>query len=144
MKRTEWLQETRKMRFEEAYEGYRSGSLTQAEAALLLGECDRTFWRYMNRYDEGGLEALLDKRLVQISHRRALVDEVIQAVDRYRDRHLGWNAKHFYAWYRKESGTRNYTWVKSWLQEAGLIQRAKKRGMHRKKCERALLDSSRW
>ncbi len=108
MKRTESLQETRKMRFEKAYEGYRSGSLTQAEAALLLGECDRTFWRYMNRYDEGGLEALLDKRLVQISHCRALVDEVIQAVDRYRDRHLGWNAKHFYAWYRKESGTRSY------------------------------------
>ena len=48
MKRTEWLQETRKMRFEKAYEGYRSGSLTQAEATLLLGECDRTFWRYMN------------------------------------------------------------------------------------------------
>ena len=66
MKRTERLQETRKMRFEEAYEGYRRGSLTQAEAALLLGVCDRTFRRYMNRYDEGGLDALLDKRLVQI------------------------------------------------------------------------------
>jgi hypothetical protein len=37
MKRTEWLQETRKMRFEEAYGGYRKGSLTQTEAALLLG-----------------------------------------------------------------------------------------------------------
>lgn len=56
MKRTEWLQETRKMRFEEAYGGYRKGSLTQTEAALLLGVCDRTFRRYMNRYDEGGLE----------------------------------------------------------------------------------------
>ena len=32
MKRTEWLQETRKMRFEEAYGGYRKGSLTQTEA----------------------------------------------------------------------------------------------------------------
>lgn len=71
MKRTEWLQETRKMRFEEAYEGYRRGSLTQAEAALLLGVCDRTFRRYMNRYDEGGLDALLDKRFVQISPRPA-------------------------------------------------------------------------
>jgi transposase len=127
------------MRFEEAYEGYRRGSLTQAEAALLLGVCDRTFRRYMNRYDEGGLDALLDKRLVQISHRRAPVDEVMRAVDLYRDRHLGWNAKHFYAWYRKESGTRSYTWVKSRLQEAGLIERAKKRGTHRKKRERAPL-----
>jgi len=104
-----------------------------------LGVCDRTFRRYMNRYDEGGLDALLDKRLVQISHRRALVDEVMRTVDLYRDRHLGWNAKHFYAWYRKESGTRSYTWVKSRLQEAGLIERAKKRGTHRKKRERAPL-----
>ena len=71
MKRTEWLQEAKKMRFEEAYGGYRRGSLTQSEAALLLGVCDRTFRRYMSRYDEGGLDALLDKRLVQVSHRRA-------------------------------------------------------------------------
>ncbi|TSE32486.1 hypothetical protein [Tepidimonas charontis] len=38
MKRTEWLQETRKMRFEEAYEGWQAGRLTQEEAARILGE----------------------------------------------------------------------------------------------------------
>jgi len=39
MKRTEFLQETRKMRFEEAYEGCKSERLMHAEAALLhLGE----------------------------------------------------------------------------------------------------------
>ena len=54
MKRTEFLQETRKMRFKEAYEGCKSGCLTHAEAALLLGVCDRTFRRYMVKYDEGG------------------------------------------------------------------------------------------
>lgn len=139
MKRTEWLQETRKMRFVEAYEGYRRGSLTQSEAALVLGVCDRTFRRYMNRYDEGGMDALLDKRLVQVSQRRAPVDEVMRVVDQYRTRHVGWNAKHFYAWYRKESGSRSYTWVKSRLQEAGLIARARKRGVHRKKRERSAL-----
>ena len=78
MKRTEWLQETRKMRFEEAYGGCKSGRLTHMEAAFLLGVCDRTFRRYMVRYDEGGLEALLDKRLTQASHRCAPVDEVMQ------------------------------------------------------------------
>lgn len=139
MKRTEWLQETRKMRFCEAYEGYRKGSLTQAEAALLLGVCDRTFRRYMSRYDEGGLDALLDKRLVQVSHRRAAVDEVMRVTEQYRSRHMGWNAKHFYAWYRSDGGNRSYTWVKSRLQKAGLIERAKKRGTHRKKRERAPL-----
>lgn len=139
MKRTEWLQETRKMRFEEAYAGYRKGSLTQTKAALLLGVCDRTFRRYMNRYDEGGMDALLDKRLSQTSHRLAPVDEVIRVTEHYRSRHMGWNARHFYAWYRKENGNRSYTWVKSRLQEAGLIERAKKRGKHRKKRERVPL-----
>lgn len=35
--RTRLLQENRKMRFEEAYQGWTRGRLTQAEAALLLG-----------------------------------------------------------------------------------------------------------
>ncbi len=34
MKRTEWLQKTRKMRLEEAYEGWRSGGFIQEEAAM--------------------------------------------------------------------------------------------------------------
>lgn len=37
MRRTELLQEIRKMRFEEAYAGWNEGRLTQAEAGLLLG-----------------------------------------------------------------------------------------------------------
>ena len=80
MKRTEWLQETRKMRFEEAYEGWRSGGFTQEEAAMVLGVCDRTFRRYLVRYDEGGLDALMDKRLTQASHRCAPVDEVMRFI----------------------------------------------------------------
>mgnify|MGYP003381562681 CR=1 FL=1 len=38
MRRTEWLQEIRKMRFEEAYGAWETGRLTQTEAARLLGE----------------------------------------------------------------------------------------------------------
>ncbi len=71
MKRTEWLQETRRMRFEEAYEGWRVRRLTQEEAARLLGVHERTFRRYIDRYEEGGVEGLIDKRLSQASHRRA-------------------------------------------------------------------------
>ncbi|MBA4373986.1 MAG: hypothetical protein C0402_14140 [Thermodesulfovibrio sp.] len=52
MKRTELLQEVRKMRFEEAYEGCQRGQLTQQEAARLLGACDRTYRRYLVRYEE--------------------------------------------------------------------------------------------
>lgn len=137
MKRTELLQEIRKMRFEEAYGGWQHGRLTQAEAASLLGVSERTFRRYLGRYEENGLDGLIDLRLEQVSHRKAPVDEVLQVTDRYRSRHGGWSAKHFYAWYRRDGGGRSYTWVKSRLQEAGLVPRAKARGAHRKRRDRS-------
>ena len=84
MKRTVWLQETKQMRFEEAYSGWTERRLTQEDAAQLLGVCARTFRRYIDRYEEDGLDGLLDKRLTQLSHRRAPVDEVLRLVDRYR------------------------------------------------------------
>lgn len=97
MKRTEWLQETRKMRFTEAYGGWQAKRLTQEEAARLLGVCERTFRRYIDRYEEAGLEGLIDKRLEQVSSRRAPVDEVFKLKEWYRQRYTGWNVKHFYA-----------------------------------------------
>lgn len=54
MRRTELLQEIRKMRFEEAYEGWNAGRLTQAEAVRLLGMSERKFRRYpgnLNRFE---------------------------------------------------------------------------------------------
>ena len=70
MSRTRYMQEHRKMRFEEAFQGWTSGQLTQAEAAMLLGQCERSFRRHVERYEADGLEGLLDKRLSQISKRR--------------------------------------------------------------------------
>ena len=118
MKRTVWLQETKQMRFEEAYSGWTERRLTQEDAAQLLGVCARTFRRYIDRYEEDGLDGLLDKRLSQVSHRRAPVDEVLRLVDRYRRRHDGWNVKHYYSWYRRGGGQRSYSWVKNTLQAA--------------------------
>ena len=76
MTRTQLLQEIRQMRFEEAYGGWQERRLTQEEAARLLGVCERTFRRYVDRYEDEGLEGLVDKRLGQVSARRAPVDEV--------------------------------------------------------------------
>jgi transposase len=127
------------MRFEEAYGGWQQGRLTQEEAARLLGVCERTFRRHIDRYEDEGLEGLIDKRLNQISHRWAPVDEVVRLVDCYRKRHDGWNAKHFYAWYKRDGGERSYSWVKNRLQDAQLVPKATKRGAHRKKRERSPL-----
>jgi len=137
MRRTELLQEIRKMRFEEAYEGWQEHRLTQEEAARLLGVCERTFRRYINRYEEAGFEGLIDHRIEMVSHRRAPVDEVMALTDQYRRRHDGWSAKHFYAWYRRDGGGRSYTWVKNQLQEAKLIKKAPAKGKHRKRRERS-------
>jgi hypothetical protein len=39
MRPTELLQEIRKIRFDDVYEGWNAGRLTQAEAAQVLGVC---------------------------------------------------------------------------------------------------------
>lgn len=125
------------MRFEEAYEGWNEGRLSQAEAAQMLGMCERSFRRYLSKYEAEGLDGLIDRRLEQALNRRAPADEVMALVDQYRDRHRGWNVKHFHSWYQRSGGVRSYTWVKSRLQEANLVPRAAKRGAHRKRRARA-------
>jgi len=138
MKRSEILQEVRKMRFEEAYEGWNRGRLTQEEAAMLLGVCDRTFRRYLIRYEDEGMAGLADRRLGQVSHRSAPVDEVMNLADLYNHRYRGFTVKHFYSWYRRaHSGMRSYTWVKNTLQTKGLVPKASGKGTHRKRRPRA-------
>lgn len=127
------------MRFEEAYEGWSAGRLTQAEAGRILGMCERSFRRYLARYEEQGLEGLIDRRLEQASNRSAPVDEVMALTEQYRSRYAGWNVKHFHSWYRRDGGGRSYSWVKRHLQEAKLVPKAEKRGAHRKRRERSPL-----
>jgi len=57
------------MRFEEAYGGWQQGRLTQEDAARLLGVCERTFRRHIDRYEDAGLEGLIDKQS-DTAHRR--------------------------------------------------------------------------
>ena len=138
MNRTQWLQETRMRRFAEAYADWRGQRLTQEEAARLLGVTARTFRRYMHRYEEDGLEGLLDRRLNQPSHRLAPVDEVMRLNELYHRSYHGWNVRHFHSFYRRRhGGDRSYTWVKNTLQKAGLATKTPGRGKHRKRRERA-------
>lgn len=139
MRRTEIVQEVRKMRFQEVYGTWQERRLTQEEAAEILGICSRTFRRYINRYEEEGLEGLKDKRLTQASHRRAPVDEVFALTERYKSRYMGWNVRHFYSWYKRDGGRRSYTWVKNTLQSKGLSPKGRKKGAHRKRREPSAL-----
>jgi hypothetical protein len=86
----------------------------------LLGICDRTFRRYIDRYHDAGLEGLIDRRLNDVSHRKAPVDEVLRLEALYRDHYEGWNVKHFHGRYQAQhGGSRSYSWVKNRLQAAG-------------------------
>ncbi|MDQ7011708.1 MAG: ISNCY family transposase [Mariprofundaceae bacterium] len=129
------------MRFEEAYDGWYRGYLTQAEAGELLGLSERSFRRYLRRYREEGEAGLPDRRLTQASNRCAPVDEVLALCDLYSGRYSGWHVKHFYSFYRREhAGRRSYTWVKNKLQERGLVKKAKGRGKHRRRRERKPME----
>jgi len=125
------------MRFEETWNEWKKGRLTQEETGRIWGISERTFRRYLRRVEEEGVKGILDKRLTQASSRRAPVDEALGLVEKVCSRHEGWNAKHFHSWYRKEGGSRSYTWVKKTLQENGVVEKTPGKGRHRERRERA-------
>ena len=75
MNPTTLRQEIRKMRFEETWNEWKKGRLTQEEAGRILGMSERTFRRYLRRVEEEEVKGILDKRLTQASSRRAPVDK---------------------------------------------------------------------
>src|SRR3990167_10335275 len=137
MKRTKLLQELLMIRFEEAYEGWQEKRLTQEDAARLLGVSDRTFRRYLVDYKEQGIQGLVDDRWSRISHRKAPVNEIMELKELFSKKYFGWNVKHFFSFYsRKHNGARGYTWVKTTLQNEGLVAKTSQKGPHRKRRER--------
>lgn len=126
------------MRFEEIYRRWEKTRLTQEEAAQILGMSERSFRRYVTRYEVSGLEGLRDRRLTEASHRLAPVDEVLRLESLYKSTYGGWNVRHFYGQYCDEhKGRRSYTWVKNRLQDRGLVKKGKQKGPHRKRRDRA-------
>lgn len=67
----------------------------------MLGVCERTFLRYVCRYEDAGLPGLEDKRVAQVSHRKANVVEISEVRELYSSHHHGWTVQHFLSWYRR-------------------------------------------
>jgi len=108
--------------------------LSAQEAGELLGCSERQFRRWRRRYEEEGSAGLADRRLGRASVRRVPVDKIIWMIGEYRTRHMGWNVKHFHEYLRRQYGFEwGYTWTKRQLQAAGLVDRARTRGAHRRK-----------
>ncbi|MEO6074514.1 MAG: hypothetical protein ABIP67_14905 [Burkholderiales bacterium] len=50
----------------------------------------------MRRYEDDGLDGLVDQRIGQVSARHVPVDQVLKVQDLYRNRYAGFTAKHFH------------------------------------------------
>ena len=134
MKRAVVLQEVRKMRFVDVHGRWSAGRLSQQEAAELLGVGERTFRRWLRRYEEEGAAGLQDRRIGRPSPRRLPEAEIERVLTLYRRHHAGWTVKHFHEHLvREHRFGLSYGWTKTALQAAGLVRRAARRGAHRKR-----------
>jgi hypothetical protein len=137
MNQATWLQDRRMQKFRDVLSRWERGSLSMMEAGELLGMSERQFRRYRDRYEENGPEGLLDRRLGKPSPKQVPARELRLMLDLYRDAYRGWNVKHFHEHLVRDHNFRwGYTWVKTQLHAAGLVERAQRRGAHRRKRER--------
>jgi Helix-turn-helix domain len=134
MNRTAWLQDRRMNKFEDVFGRFRRKQLLASEAGEILGMSERQFLRYRRRYEEDGEDGLVDRRLGKASAKRVPIDTVTWMLGQYRTHHMGWNVKHFHEHLRRQHDFGwGYTWTRLQLQAAGLVERAARRGPHRRK-----------
>jgi transposase len=124
----------RMMKIQEVILKAMSGKLKWWEAAEIIGITDRTMRRWRERYQEHGYSGLWDRRKGGPSPKRVPVEQLEQVLQLYREKYFDFNVRHFHEKLREEHGMRfSYTWVKTALQEAGMVARRKKPGSHRKR-----------
>ena len=133
------LPEVRMARITDAIGLHRSKKLSCGEAAEMIGISERHFRRLRDAYEADGAEGLVDGRRSRASGRRAPVDEIEWTIEEFRTRYFDFTAKHFHeAVLNRPMGDgasfkRSYTWTKGVLQSRGLLTKAPKRSVHRKK-----------
>jgi transposase len=108
--------------------------ITWWEAAEILGISDRSMRRWRGRYEQHGYDGLFDRRRGRPSPKRVPLESVEEVLRLYQERYHDFNVRHFHEKLVEEHGLRlSYTWVKLALQGAGLVRKARKRGVHRKR-----------
>jgi transposase len=122
------------IKFLDIFGRYEASEFSQLEAAELLGVGERTFRRWCQRYEEDGETGLLDRRLGKVSGKRVPAEQEVEVEALYRSRYSGFTAKHFHEHLvRDHRFLWGYTWTKTFLQSKGLLEKAKRRGAHRRK-----------
>jgi transposase len=124
----------RVMKIQEVILKAMAGNLKWWEAAEIIGVTDRTMRRWRERYQEHGYSGLWDYRKRRPSPKRVPVAELEQVLRLYRETYFDLNVQHFHEKLKEVHGLAySYTWVKTALQEAGLVEKRKKPGSHRKR-----------
>src|SRR6201993_3688926 len=111
--------------------------ITSWQAAEIVGMRDRQMRRLRWRYEKYGYDGLLDRRRGRPSERRVPLVLAEQVLGLYREKYFDLNVRHFHEKLCEEHGIElSYTWVKLALQGAGLVAKARQRGVHRRRRER--------
>ena len=111
-----------------------SGKINWIQAAEILGMSDRQLRRWRGNWAKYGYDGLFDHRTRRPSPKRVPMTVVEAVLKLYREKYFDLNVKHFVEkLHSHEQIDLSYTWVKTALQNAGLVQRYRKRGPHRRK-----------
>ena len=117
-----------------------SGKIRWDEAAEILGSSPRSLRRWRAKMEEVGVSALIDRRRRRPSPRRVAIEEVRRVLGLFRERYSRFNMRHFHQIAVRDYGVKfSYTFMRLMLQEAGLVKKRRKRGVHRRERERKAL-----
>jgi len=108
-----------------------AGKLTWIQAADILGMSPRTLRRWRQKFEEHGVDRLVDRRRERPSARAIPAAELRSWLTLYRKQYAGYNARHFWSTCRREHGLKwSYTLLRAALQTAGLVRKHRPRGRH--------------
>lgn len=111
-----------------------SKQILWTEAADIIGVSYRTMKRWKVRYEINGYDGIFDRRMKRPSPKRAPFQEVQTILELYRNTYQGFNVTHFHEKLQEHHGIdRGYTFVKTLLQTAGLVEKSRSRGKHRRR-----------
>src|SRR6266581_3618367 len=108
--------------------------ITWYQAAEILGLSGRQMLRWQTRFKHEGYEGLYDRRRGVPSPKRVPLETVEIVLRLFQEQYFDFNVRHFHEKLGEEHNIKlSYTWVKKALQGAGLVKRARQRGVHRQR-----------
>ncbi len=114
-----------------------AGMISWAVAATIVGVSDRHMRRIKERYEQYGVDGLMDQRGGRPRARRVSAQTIQEVCRLKRDVYGDFSMKHFHEVATSKHKLKlSYTLMRSVLQDAGLVEKAAGRGKYRRKRER--------